>query len=68
LQERRVVLTSREVAAATQHQRLIDGRLETVVSLLSIAVLVRMVRLDLLPGQAVVVQQRLVTPRELLPF
>jgi len=68
LQERRVVLTAGEVAAATQHQRLIDGRLETPMPLLGVAVLVRMVRLDLLPGQAVVVQQRLVTPRELLPL
>ncbi len=65
-QERCVVLSRGEVPAATQHQRLIECGLETPVPLLDVAVLVRMVRLDLLAAHSIVRQQRLVTLRELL--
>ena len=53
-----------EVAAATQHQGLIQGPLELAVALLDIAVLVGLARLDRLPLQAVMPQQGLVTTLE----
>jgi hypothetical protein len=65
-QERCVVFTSGKVPAAAQHQRLIQGSLETPVPLLDVAVLVRMVGLDLLARHSIVGQQCLVTLRELL--
>ena len=69
LQEVGVAVAAREVAAAPKHQGLVHGGLETVVPLLDVAVLVALARLDRLPLQAVVLQQRLVALLErLLPF
>lgn len=53
-----------KVAAATQHQSLIQRPLELVVALLHVAVLVGMPRLDRLAAQAVMTQQCLITLRE----
>jgi hypothetical protein len=50
-----------KVAAATQQQRLVQGPLELAMALLHVAVLVRPGRVDGLPLQAVVPQQRLIT-------
>jgi hypothetical protein len=61
-----VLLAARKVAAATQHQRLIDCFLETPMPLFHIAVLIAMPRLDLLARHLVVIHQPLVTLRELL--
>jgi len=55
-QEGRVVFATAEVSSATQHQRLIDCLLETPVALLDVAVLVGMVRLDLLARHPIVTQ------------
>jgi hypothetical protein len=67
-QELLVLGTAGEVPAATQHERLVQGFLETSVPLLDVTVLVRVVRLDLLTDQPVMIHQALVTPRELLPL
>jgi hypothetical protein len=61
-QERLVRRPAGEVPAAAQHQRLVQRPLELPVALLHVAVLVRLRRVDRLPLQAVVPQQRLVAP------
>jgi hypothetical protein len=63
-QERLIGRPADKVAAATQHQSLIQRPLELVVALLHVAVLVGMRRLDRLAAQAVMSQQGLVTLRE----
>jgi hypothetical protein len=50
-----------EIPAATQHQSLIEGRLETIVSLLHVAVLIALACLDGLGLQPVMLHQSLVT-------
>jgi hypothetical protein len=59
-----VGVAASEVAAAPQHQRLVEGPLELVVALLGVAVLVGLAGLDRLPLQPVVLQQPLVMPLE----
>ena len=59
-----VAVAAGEVAAAAQHQGLVQGPLELAVALLDVAVLVALARLDGLGRQAVVAQQRLVAPLE----
>ena len=49
-----VVLSTRKISAATQHQRLIDRLLEAMVPLLDVAILIAMIRLDLLRRQVIV--------------
>lgn len=66
LQELGIGRSACEVPAATQHQRLVHCFLETPMPLFDVAVLVRMVRLDLLPAHPEMRQQRLVTLCELL--
>jgi hypothetical protein len=63
-QEGEVVAVAAEVAAAAEHQRLAQRPLELAVALLDVAVLVGAGRVDRLPGQAVVPQQRLVAALE----
>ena len=63
-QEGEVVAVAGEVAAAAEHQRLAQRPLELAVALLDVAVLVGAGRVDRLPGQAVVLQQRLVAALE----
>jgi hypothetical protein len=60
-----VVLAARKIPAVTQHQCLIDRLLETIMSLLRVAVLMRMIRLNLLPRHVIVIHQPLVTLPEL---
>jgi hypothetical protein len=57
-----------KIPAAAQQQRLVQRVFETPVPLLDIAVLVCVRGLDLLPLRAVVIQQPLVAPREVLAF
>jgi hypothetical protein len=59
-QERLVLHAVGEVAATTQHQSLVQRPLELAVALLHVPVLVSMRRLNRLPGQTVVTQQRLI--------
>jgi hypothetical protein len=67
-QERLIRRPTGEVPAATQHQRLVQRPLELPVALLHVAVLVRLRRVDRLTLQAIVFQQRLVTPLERGPI
>ena len=53
-----------EVPTAAQHQGLVQRPLEPVMTLFHVPILVGMTRLDRLPLQAVVPQQRLVTLSE----
>jgi hypothetical protein len=62
LQERLVSRTADKIAAAAQQEGLVQCPLELSVALLHVAVLVRLRRIDRLALQAVVPQQRLVTP------
>jgi len=63
-QERLVLHTAGEVAAATQHQGLVQRPLELAMAMLHVPVLVSMRRLDRLACQTIMTQQCLVTLRE----
>ena len=63
-QERPVIAAAGEIAAPSQHQRLVDGLLEPVMALLDVAVLVGLPRLDRLRLEAIVLHQGLVFPSE----
>ena len=52
-----VVRSILEIAAATEHQRLIDGSLESVMALLGVSILMGLAGVDGLSFQAVVGQQ-----------
>jgi hypothetical protein len=65
-QEAVVLRAAVEVAAAAQHEGLVQGALEAVVALLAVAVLVGLPHVDGLAGQPVVAQQRLVALGELV--
>lgn len=64
LEEGGVAVAVGEVAAAAQHQRLVQGPLELAMALLDVAVLVATAGLDRLRLEPVVAQQRLVAPLE----
>lgn len=63
-QEPLVGLAAGKIAAAPQQQALLQGSLELVVALLTVAVLMGLAGVDRLPGQAVVAQQSLVASLE----
>jgi hypothetical protein len=64
LEEGLIVASAGEIAAPTQHQGLIDGLLETVMTLLDVAILVGLSRLDRLAFEPVMREQPLVSPSE----
>jgi hypothetical protein len=66
VQKTAVLFAAGEIPAAPQHQGLIHGLLEAPVPLLDVAVLVGVVRLDLLADHPVVSQQGLIALREFL--
>jgi hypothetical protein len=65
VQQAAVLVPIREIPTAAQQQRLVHGLLEPPVPLLDVAVLVRVVGLDLLADQPVMIEQSLIAPREL---
>jgi hypothetical protein len=65
VQKLAVRLPTRKIPAAAQHQRLVHRLLETPVTLFDVPVLVGVGGLNLLPAQAVMIQQGLITLREL---
>ena len=67
-EEQLVVATAGEVAAAPQHQGLVDGLLEAVMTLFDIPVLVGLPRPDRLAFEAVMLEQSLVSPCEHFGF
>jgi hypothetical protein len=68
VQKALVRFSARKIPSAAQHQRLAHCLLEAPMPLLDVAVLVGMVRLNLLPTQAVISQQPLIALGELLPL
>jgi hypothetical protein len=62
------VAAARKIAAATQHQGLVEGTFELAMALLHVAVLVRPRRVDGLALQAVVVQQALIALLKRVPI
>jgi hypothetical protein len=68
LEERLVVASTGEIAAPAQHQGLVDGLLEAVVTLLDVAILVGPSRLDRLTFEAIMREQCLISPGEHLGF
>ena len=65
-QKSAVRLPAFKVAASTQHQFLIHGRLESVVTLLHVAVLVGLTRLGVGGPKMVVIEQSLIAGGELI--
>jgi hypothetical protein len=68
LEERLIVASIGEIAAASEHQGLIDGLLEAVMTLFDVAVLVGLSRLDRLTFEPVMGEQSLVASSEHLGF
>lgn len=68
LEERLIVASIGEIAAASEHQGLIDGLLEAAMTLFDIAILVGLSRLDRLTFEPVMGEQSLVTSSEQLGF
>jgi hypothetical protein len=68
LEKQLIVASAGEITAASEHQGLIDGLLETVMTLLDISVLVGLPRLDRLAFELVMREQSLVSPSEHLGF
>ena len=64
LEEQLIVASTGEVATASEHQGLIDGLLEAVMTLLDVAILVGLPRLDRLAFEPVMREQSLVSPSE----
>jgi hypothetical protein len=65
-QKRFVRRSAGKIPAATQEQRLLERTLEAMMALLDVAILVAVAGVDGLALQAIMLQQRLVTPRERL--
>jgi hypothetical protein len=68
LEERLIVASIGEITAASEHQGLVDGLLEAVMTLLDVAILVGLSRLDRLTFEAIMRQQSLISPGEHLGF
>ena len=64
LEERLIVASTGEITAASEHQGLVDGLLEAVMTLLDVAILVGLPRLDRLAFELVMREQGLVSPSE----
>jgi hypothetical protein len=62
LEERLIVASAGEITAPPQHQGLVDGPLEAMMTLLDVAILVGLSRLDRLSFEAVMRKQCLVSP------
>src|SRR3954469_4218628 len=68
LEERLIVASAGEITAASEHRGLVDGLLEAVMTLLDVAILVRLPWLDRLALEPVMREQSLVASREYLGF
>ncbi len=64
LEEQLIVASAGEIAAASEHQGLVDGLLEAVMTLLDVAILVGLSRLDRLAFELVMREQSLVAASE----
>jgi hypothetical protein len=68
LEERLIVAPAGEIAATSEHQGLINGLLEAVMTLFDVAILVGLSRLDRLTFEPVMGEQSLVASSEQLGF
>jgi hypothetical protein len=68
LEEDLIVASAGEITAASEHQGLVDGLLETMMALLDVAILVGLSRLDRLAFDLVMREQSLVSSSEHLGF
>jgi hypothetical protein len=68
LEERLIVASAGKITAPPQHQGLVDGLLETMMTLLDVAILVGLSRLDRLTFEPVMGEQSLVAAGEHLGF
>jgi hypothetical protein len=68
LEEQLIIAPAGEIAAASEHQGLVDGLLEAVMTLLDVAILVGLSRLDRLAFEPVMREQSLVAAGERLGF
>jgi hypothetical protein len=68
LEEQLIVASAGEIAAASEHQGLVDGLLEAVMTLFDVAILVGLPRLDRLGFEPVMREQSLVASSEHLGF
>jgi hypothetical protein len=68
LEEQLIVASAGEITAPAQHQSLVDGLFETVMTLLDVAILVGLSRLDRLAFEPVMREQSLVSSSERLGF
>jgi hypothetical protein len=68
LEERLIVASAGEIAAASEHQGLVDGLLEAVMTLLDVAILVGLPRPDRLAFEPVMREQSVVPAGEQLGF
>lgn len=68
LEEQRIVASAGEIAAASEHQSLIDGLFEAVMTLFNVAILIGLSRLDRLSFEPVMGEQSLVASGEQLGF
>jgi hypothetical protein len=68
LEEQLIVASAGEITAASEHQGLVDGLLEAVMTLLDVAILVGLSRPDRLAFELVMREQSLVSPGEHLGF
>jgi hypothetical protein len=64
LEEALIVASTGEITAPAQHQGLIDGLFETMMTLFDVAILVGLSRLDRLALEAVMRKQSLISPGE----
>jgi hypothetical protein len=64
LEEQLIVASTGEFSAPSQHQGLVDGLFETVMTLLDVAILVGLPRLDRLAFEPIMLEQSLVSPSE----
>ena len=64
LEEQLIVASAGEIAAASEHQGLVDGLLEAVMTLLDVAILVGLSRLDRLAFEPIMREQSLVASSE----
>ncbi len=64
LEEQLIVASTGEITAASEHQGLVDGLFEAVMTLLDVAILVGLSRLDRLALEAIMREQSLVTASE----
>jgi hypothetical protein len=68
LEEQLIVASAGEIAAASEHQGLVDGLLEAVMTLLDVTILVGLPRPDRLAFEPVMFEQSLISPSEHLGF